>query len=79
MTQPQSIGPMNEGDYLVHEEEDGQFALYDYTTRRENAEPVRRFPDSKQAWEVARNSASKSGGTFWRSHWKTSDKIEPFV
>ena len=79
MTQATSTGPMHEGDVLVHEQEDGQFALYDYATRRDNGEPVRRFATRDQALEAARSAASKSGGTVWRSEWKTADKIEPFA
>lgn len=77
MTQPASTGPMHEGDLLVHEEEDGQFAFYDYAARSDNGEPMRRFGNQNEACEVARNAASKSGGTFWRSHWKTPETIEP--
>jgi len=78
MPNPNSTGPMHEGDFLVHEQEDGQFALYDYATRRDSGEPRRRYPDGKSAWEAARTAASQSGGTYWRSHWKTPEKFEPF-
>lgn len=77
MTQAISTGHMHEGDVLVHEQEDGQFALYDYAARRDNGEPVRRFTAQNQALEAARSAASKSGGTVWRSDWKTADTIEP--
>lgn len=79
MTQLTSTGPMHEGDVLVHEQEDLQFALYDYAARRGNGEPIRRFGARAEALEAARNAASKSGGTVWRSEWKTADKIEPLV
>jgi hypothetical protein len=79
MTQAISIGHMHEGDVIVHDQEDGQFALYDYATRRDNGEPGRRFGVRDQALEAARATASKSGGTVWRSEWKTADKIEPLA
>ena len=69
---------MHQGDFLVHEHEDGQFALYDYATRRDNGDPRRSFPDSKQASDAARTAASQSGGSYWRSSWKTPEKIESF-
>ena len=79
MTQAISIGHMHEGDVLVHDQEDGQFALYDYAARRDNGEPVRRFAARDEALKAARSAASKSGGTVWRSEWKTADKIEPIA
>ena len=79
MTQATAIGHMHEGDVLVHEQEDRQFALYDYATRRDNGEPLRRFAARDEALNAARSAASKSGGTAWQSQWKATDKIEPFA
>ena len=78
MTQPISTGALDVADFLVHEQEDGQWALHSYATRRAGGDPVRLFADREQAGKVAGNEASKAGGTVWLSHWKTPDRIEPF-
>jgi hypothetical protein len=71
MTQLVSTGPMNVGDFLVHEQEDGLFALHSYESWRDGAPPPRApINGDKAARDLARESASASGGTAWLNHWK---------
>lgn len=67
---------MIDGDFLVHQQEDGRVALHDLQTWRDNGAPLRFFGTLADAHDAAHGE--RAGGTVWFSHWHTPDEISRF-